>query len=143
MEVQAVHDENAFSHYPSEKSPAEELEEREKLKNPFGDKDFYKQLIPSHLQYADPKDRMATENISTRRIADHDEADPEERKQTEKVRCFIDNIRWRSEKGDRAGITWIELYVYYILHAVGGVGWGGVWVGGGGGVGGGELNLRN
>ena len=130
MEVHAIHDENAFVQYPHEKTQRKKLDEQEKIKNPFGDKDFYKQLIPSHLQYADPKDRKATENISTRRIADHDEADPEERKQTEKVRCFIDNIRWRSEKGDRGGITWIELYVYYILHGEG--------CGGGG-----ELNLWN
>ena len=56
------------------------------------------------------------ENISTRRIAEHDEDDPEERKQTEKVRCFIDNIRWRSEECERGGITWIELYALYALH---------------------------
>ena len=95
------------------------LEEIEKVRNPFGVKDLNKQLIPSTLQYHDPEDRRGTENISTRRIAEHDEDDPEERKQTEMVRCFIDNVRWKTEKGERGGITWVEFYVYYILHGGG------------------------
>ena len=105
MEVQTIHDENAFVHHSPAKGSAEQIGRAGKAENPFGDKGFYKQLISGHLQYVDPTDRKATENLSTRRIADDDEADPEERKQTEKVRCFIDNIRWRSEKSDRGGIT--------------------------------------
>ena len=77
------------------------MDGKERMENPFGDGNIKKQLIPTQLAYADPKDRKGTENISTRRIAEHDEDDPEERKQTEKVRCFIDNIGWSAEECEK------------------------------------------
>ena len=90
------------------------VEENEKTKNPLGEKNFDKQIIPTTLAYHDPEDRKGTENISTRRIAEHDEEDPEERRQTEMVRCFLDNIRWKThplEVNSKSGgtdIWWLD-----------------------------------
>ena len=101
------------------KAMKEKLEALKRQANPFGDKEFVKQLIPSHLEYADIGRPQDTESISTRKIEEHDETDLEERRQAEKIRCFIDNIRWKSTTEERGGITWIELYIYYILHGGG------------------------
>ena len=118
-----------------------ETEALQKQMNPFDDKEQKKQLIPDRLTYADAKGPRGTENISTQRIEEHGEADPEERGKAETVRCFIDNVRWGDTREApsigssallleappslheaphlRGGITWIELYIYFILHGAG------------------------
>ena len=101
------------------KATKDKIEALEKQMNPFDDKEKMKQLIPDRLTYADAKGPRETENISTRRIEEHDEADPEERGKAEKARCFIDNVRWKNTEEARGGITWIEFYIYFILHGGG------------------------
>ena len=49
----------------------------------------------------------------------HDEQDAEERRQLEKVRCFLSNVKWKvieEDDSETPGMTWLELYIYYAIH---------------------------
>ena len=101
------------------KAANDKLEKFKKQEHPFEEQGQKKITIPLALRYADNADRMGTEKINTRKVEPHDETNIEERKHTEKVRCFIDNVRWKDQKEKQGGITWIELYILYILHGGG------------------------
>ena len=57
--------------------------------------------------------------LGTRKVGYHDEQDGEERRKLEQVRCFLSNVKWKVINDDdvgEAGITWLELYVFYAMH---------------------------
>ena len=93
------------------------VEQRAKQEDPSDANAGEKQTIPKQLQYGQPGDDA--EYLSIRKVQHHDEQNEEERKQMEKVRCFLSNVKWRTineEDEEVAGITWLELYVYYAIH---------------------------
>ena len=54
--------------------------------------------------------------LKIRKVLHHDEQDPEERDQIEKVRRFLTHIEWRNDAEVIGGATWLELYIPSILH---------------------------
>ena len=90
------------------------MEKIEKQKNPFSNEELKKKQVPHALRYGD--EQRGSEILNIRMVEKHDVQDEEERRATEKVRCFLSNVTWQQLPNQAGGITWLELYVLYALH---------------------------
>ena len=52
-----------------------------------------------------------------RRLRERETEDECEHEQTKKVLNFLSHARWVESKREEGGITWLELYIYFRIHA--------------------------
>ena len=90
-------------------------EEEERKIDPFEKKERKRIKVERSLKYAAEDEEAFT--IKTKRMQNHWSDDQDEAKRTGKVQSFLDKVEWsKEEKPEIGGITWIEMYAWYVIH---------------------------
>ena len=86
-----------------------------KQADPFNKQEVDKVDIKSQLDYG--TDGHATVKLRMRELRKKECKTEKEWKATSKVLNFISHARWSEEEAEVGGITWLELFIWYKMHA--------------------------